>query len=155
MDHLLAQDRLDEIPQVIGEIRRRGMLAGIAGHRPQVFEWAEEHLDLDYYMCSYYDPIPRERRAEHVSGTEEEYLPEDRRTMTELIQRLSRPVIHYKILAAGRNEPDEAFAYVARSMRDTDAVCVGIYTHENPHMLEQDVELLARSISVADEVRQY
>jgi hypothetical protein len=69
--------------------------------------------------------------------------------MTELIQGLSRPVIHYKVLAAGRNHPEEAFAYTARSMRDTDAVCVGIYTKENPHMLEKDVELLAQSIKMA------
>jgi hypothetical protein len=155
MDHLLAQGRLDEIPQVVRGIRQRGMLAGIAGHRPQVFEWAEKNLDLDYYMCSYYDPIPRDKRAEHVSGTEEQYLPEDRRAMTGLIQGLSRPVMHYKILAAGRNEPEEAFAYAARSMRDTDAVCVGIYTQENPHMLEQDVELLVRSIPVAAEAPRY
>lgn len=155
MDHLLAQGRLDEIRHVVREIRRRDMLAGIAGHRPQVFEWAEKNLDLDYYMCSYYDPIPRDKRAEHVSGMEEQYLPEDRRAMTGLIQGLSRPVIHYKILAAGRNEPEEAFAYTARSMRDTDAVCVGIYTQENPHMLEQDVELLAQSIPVPAEVPRY
>jgi hypothetical protein len=152
MDHLLAQGRLDEIPQVVKGIRQRGMLAGIAGHRPQVFEWAEKNLDLDYYMCSYYDPIPRDKRAEHVSGLEEQYLPEDRRAMTKLIEGLSRPVIHYKVLAAGRNEPEEAFAYAARSMRVTDAVCVGIYTQENPHMLERDVKLLARSLSVAAEV---
>jgi hypothetical protein len=152
MDHLLAQDRLDEIPQVVEEIRSRGMLAGIAGHRPPVFEWAEKNLDLDYYMCSYYDPIPRDKRAEHVSGQEEQYLPEDRQAMTELIQGLSRPAIHYKVLAAGRNQPEEAFAYTARSMRDTDAVCVGIYTKDNPHMLEQDVELLARSIKIASAV---
>ncbi len=104
-------------------------------------------------MCSYYDPIPRDRQAEHVSGLEEVYLPEDRQAMTELIQGLSRPVIHYKILAAGRNEPEEAFAYAARSMRETDAVCVGIYTRGNPHMLEQDVDLLARSIPSAAAAR--
>jgi hypothetical protein len=152
MDHLLAQGCLDDVPQVVRGIRQRGMLAGIAGHRRQVFEWAEQNLDVDYYMCSYYDPIPRDRRAEHVSGTEEQYLPEDRRGMTELIQGLSRPVIHYKIMAAGRNEPEEAFATAARSMRATDAVCVGVYTQDDPHMLEQGVELLARSLPAAAEV---
>ncbi len=40
-------------------IRRKGMLAGIAGHTPEVFEWAEAHLDVDYYMCCYYNPTPR------------------------------------------------------------------------------------------------
>jgi hypothetical protein len=148
MDHLLAQGRLEEIPQVVSMIRQRGLLAGIAGHKPQVFEWAEKNLDVDYYMCSYYDSAPRDKRAEHVSGMEERFLPDDRRVMTELIQELSKPVIHYKVLAAGRNEPEEAFAFVTRSMRESDAVCVGVYTQENPRMLEQDVELLARGLPV-------
>lgn len=148
MDHLLAQGHLDEIPEVVKGIQRQGMLAGIAGHNPKVFEWAEKNLDVDYYMCSYYDSAPRDKRAEHVSGMEEQFLLHDRRVMTELIQTLSRPVIHYKVLAAGRNDPEKAFAYVAKSLRDTDAVCVGVYDKDNPHMLEQDVELLARFIPV-------
>jgi hypothetical protein len=63
-----------------------------------------------------------------------------------LIHTLSRPVIHYKVMAAGRNKPAEALAYVARSMRAGDAVCVGVFTKDAPHMLSQDVRLLEESI---------
>lgn len=133
MDHLLAQNRLAEIPPVVELIHQRGMLAGIAGHNPQVFEWAEDTgLDVDYYMCSYYNSAHRDQRAEHVSGMKEWFLEEDRRIMTALIPRLSKPAIHYKVLAAGRNDPAEAFAVVARSMRPGDAVCVGIYLETSP-----------------------
>jgi hypothetical protein len=141
MDFLLSQKRLDEIPQVIETIQKKGMLAGIAGHNPRVFEWAEKNLDVDYYMCSYYNSAHRDKRPDHVSGMAEWFLEEDRRIMTDLIQTLSRPVIHYKILAAGRNDPQEAFDHVARSMRATDAVCVGVYTREKPDMLKEDVRL--------------
>ena len=72
--------------------------------------------------------------------------------MTGLIQGLSRPVIHYKIMAAGRNEPEEAFATAARNMRDSDAVCVGVYTQDDPYMLKQGVALLMRNLPVAAEV---
>jgi hypothetical protein len=144
MDHLLAKQRLDEIPPVVERIRERGMLAGIAGHNPKVFEWAEQNLDVDYYMCSYYNSASRDERAEHVSGMEEWFREEDRQVMTDLIQGLSRPVIHYKVMAAGRNNPEEAFAYVATVMRPGDAVCVGIYDKQNPGMLEQDIRLLER-----------
>jgi len=146
MDFLLAQNKLDEIPQVIDMIRQKSMLAGIAGHDPEVFRWAENHLDVDYYMCSYYNSAHRDKNAEHVSGTPEWFLEEDRRLMTALIQTLSRPVIHYKVLAAGRNRPAEAFACVAENMRAGDAVCVGVFTKDAPHMLSEDVELLERSI---------
>ena len=66
--------------------------------------------------------------------------------MTELIQTLSKPVIHYKIMAAGRNDPAEAFDYVARSIRSGDAVCVGVFPKENPRMIEQDIELLQTAL---------
>jgi hypothetical protein len=66
--------------------------------------------------------------------------------MTRLIARLSKPAIHYKVMAAGRNTPAEAFAYVARHLRPTDAVCVGIFTKNKPDMLREDVELLKQGL---------
>ena len=111
MDHLVAQGSAGEVASAITLIRSLGMKAGIAGHVPAVFEWAERHPDVDYYMCCYYNPTPRTDDPEHVHGAVEEYREEDRRAMTDLIRTLSRPVIHYKILAAGRNDPEEAFAY--------------------------------------------
>lgn len=142
MDYLLAQGRIGEIPDVVKAIRDRGMLAGIAGHNPKVFEWAEEHLDVDYYMCSYYNAAHRDERAEHVSGMEEWFLDEDRQIMTGLIQQLSHPVIHYKVLAAGRNDPQAALTFAASKMRSGDAVCVGVYPKDNPDMLAQDIAWL-------------
>lgn len=149
MDNLLAQGHLDEIPAVVESIRKHGMLAGIAGHNPKVFEWAEKHLDVDYYMCSYYNSAHRDQKAEHVSGITEWFLEEDRQTMTALIQKLSRPVIHYKIMAAGRNNPADAFAFAARQMRPADAVCVGIFPARKPGMLKKDVGLLAEALAAS------
>lgn len=146
MDFLLAQGRLDEVPPAIAAIKAAGMPAGIAGHNPQVFEWAEEHIDADFYMCSYYNSAHRDERAEHVSGTPEWFLSEDRDAMTRLIARLRRPVIHYKVLAAGRNPAAEAFAYVAEHLRPQDAVCVGVHTQDNPRMIEEDVALLEQAL---------
>ena len=67
--------------------------------------------------------------------------------MTNLIAQLSRPVIHYKIMAAGRNDPQAAFAFAASHLRANDAVCVGIYQKDNPGILRQDVQLLEESLA--------
>lgn len=147
MDNLYTNKKLDGIPAAIDLIHEKGMLAGIAGHIPAVIKWAEEHLDVDYYMCSYYNPIPREEKAEHVSGYPEQYLEEDRKAMTSLIQTLSKPVIHYKVMAAGRNKPEEAFGYVAKSMRSGDAVCVGIFSKDTPLILKDDVSTFEQALN--------
>ena len=139
---LEAQKRLNEVPPAITKIREAGMPAGIAGHNPKVFEWAEEHLDVDFYLCSYYNSAHRDKQAEHVSGRPEWFHAADRDAMVKVIQELSRPVIHYKVLAAGRNDPEEAFTFVAKHLRPQDAVCVGIYTKGHPTMLEENVALL-------------
>ena len=79
MDYVFAQGKLDDVQPALDLIREKGMLAGIAAHNPKVMTWAEEHLDLDYYLCSYYNPTPRDENAEHVTARMEKYLEEDRR----------------------------------------------------------------------------
>ncbi len=141
MDHLVTKGRASEAASAVGLIRSLGMKAGIAGHMPAVFRWAEVNLEVDYYMCGYYNPTPRANDPEHVHGATEEYREEDRRTMTDLIQTLSRPVIHYKILGAGRNDPEEAFKYCSAQMRRHDLACIGVFTGDDPRMLETDIRL--------------
>jgi hypothetical protein len=144
MDHLVAEGRAGEVAQAIALIRSTGMKAGIAGHTVAVFEWAENHLDVDYYLCCYYNPTSRANDPEHVHGAVEEYREQDRQAMTDLIQTLSRPAIHYKVLAAGRNDPEEAFAYCCGRMRPQDMVCIGVFSGDDPQMLEKDVRIYER-----------
>lgn len=147
MDHLLAHNRLDEVQPVVDMIRDKGMLAGIAGHDYRVFVWAEQYLDVDYYMCSYYNPIPRVQQPDHVPSNVEQYLEEDRQKMLDLIKGLSRPAVHYKVMAAGRNDPQQALTLVARNLREHDAVCVGIYPKDKPGMLRENIAILEKATS--------
>ncbi len=149
MDFRFAQKQLEDIPDGIARIRDAGLPAGIAGHNPDVFEWAEDYLDVDFYMCSYYNAANRDKGAELKSGMAEWFCPEDRQRMAELIQGLSKPVIHYKVMAAGRNDPREALTFVARHLRPQDAVCIGIYPHDKPNMLEEDIALLEECLRKA------
>jgi hypothetical protein len=151
MDYAFAQGLMDGVQPALDLIREQGMLAGIAAHNHRVIEWAEEHLDLDYYLCCYYNPTPRDTHAAHDPNLAEQYLEEDRKAMTDLIQSLSKPVVHYKIMAAGRNEPKEAFAFAASKMRANDAVCVGIYQEKQEDILKEDVQFLEESLEAVAE----
>jgi hypothetical protein len=153
MDNAFATGKLDDVQPALDLARQKGMLAGIAAHNYHVIEWAEEHLDLDYYLCCYYNPERRDKHAEHNPAAHESYLDEDRKAMTDLIAQLSRPVIHYKIMAAGRNDPAAAFTFAASKMRANDAVCVGIYQKDRPDILHEDVRLLEESLMAVAQPR--
>lgn len=141
MDHAFANNSFDDPRAGIDVIRAAGLPVGIAGHNPEVFAWAEQNLDLDFYACSYYNAAHRDRSAEKLSGQPEWFHDADRQTMARTIAGLSKPVIHYKVMAAGRNDPAEALDFAARSMRQTDAVCVGVFTKHKPDMIAEDVRL--------------
>jgi len=147
MDNLLANNKLDEVPPALARIREAGLPAGVAGHDPRVFAWAEENIDVDFYMCSYYNSAHRNAGAELRSGMSEWFDPEDRRIMAETIDRLSKPVIHYKVMAAGRNDPREALEFVARHLRPQDAVCIGVFLKDFPDSIEEDLRLLEEALT--------
>ncbi len=142
MDYALAQNNFDEVHEAIAIARDAGLAVGVAGHNPKVFTWAEENLDVDFYMCSYYNPTPRDAAPGHVAGAAEWFHPDDRDRMVQTIANLQKPVIHYKVFAAGRNEPAEALGFVAKHLRQQDAVCVGIFPKDKPDMLAEDLRLL-------------
>jgi len=145
-DHLLAEGRLAEVQADLDRLRDAGLAAGIAGHNPAVFEFADEHLDVDYYMCCHYNPTDRSKDPEHKHGAREKFRDEDRQRMLGVISGLSKPVIHYKVLAAGRNDPAEAFRVTAEAMRPSDMVCAGIYTEEMSDQLARDVDLFGEAL---------
>ncbi|MGC9348676.1 MAG: hypothetical protein ACP5JG_11100 [Anaerolineae bacterium] len=146
MDYLYAQDQLDIAKEAVQQIRDAGVAVGVAGHNPKVHAWANENLELDFHMCSYYNPTSRDENAEHVHGAREVFDPQDRDAMVAMIQELRAPAIHYKVFAAGRTDPKEAFDFVARHLRPQDAVCIGVYTKDKPDMLAEDVQLLEQAL---------
>jgi hypothetical protein len=146
MDNLYTANTLDEIPRIIKMIREAGIPAGIAGHDPRVFEWAEKNLDVDFYMCSYYNSAHRDQDAELKSGRTEWFNNADRDIMVSLIRKLKKPAIHYKIFAAGRTNPKDAFEFTSRHLRPGDAVCIGVYPEPKPEMLVEDAALFAKYV---------
>lgn len=146
MDFLYANGDLDGAPDAIAQIHDAGMPAGIAAHNPEVIAWARDHLRVDFFMCCHYNIERRDEHAEHRPGSPERYDAEDRDAMMAVVRTLDKPAIHYKVLAAGRNRPEEAFAYLAAHMRANDAVCAGIFPKDKPGMLEEDIALMTQHL---------
>ena len=103
-------------------------------------------MATDFFLCSYYNPSSRRHSAAHDPAAHETFNPADRDRMVELIPTLSVPAIHYKILAAGRTAPREAFAFAASKMRPCDAACVGMFAGDNLDMPADNARMFAAAL---------
>lgn len=139
VDRMVREGRAEEFRRWIELIKSLGMVAGICSHaasHPLMFE--EMELGADFYMCCFYDIYGR-------GG--EVYVPEDRKAMCQTIRSLPKPCLAFKIMAAGRNDPDEAFSYAFSHIKPGDAVVVGVYTEHDPDQLEENVQLTIKYAS--------
>ena len=140
------EGRLGELADKLKLIRDLGMLAGMAEHNPKVLLEAQEMgLDVDYYMVCFYD-IPGRKGKILEGGSPEVYVSEDRDAAVRAIRELRKPCFGYKIMAAGRNDPNEAFRFAFKHIKPADAVVVGMYTRRRPDQVEQNVRLALEAI---------
>lgn len=145
VDNWYAEGRFDTFRESLDLMRDAGVVAGYAGHNPDAHKWIRDHLDPDFQMCSYYNPTDRSKVAHH-SDSEERWEEADRARMLDVIATLDRPVVHYKVFAAGNKPISEAFETMSRSMRDCDVACIGIFLKDDQFMISKDVELFERHV---------
>ncbi len=101
--------------------------AGMATHSPQNHLEAEEtKLPTDFYHQCLYQPDNYSRTCwEQAVAT---------------IRKLDKPVVVYKVLAAGRIAPAKAFTELFAKLRPKDGLCVGVFPKQRDEIAE-DVAL--------------
>jgi hypothetical protein len=128
VEEQFGQGNFDVLRAWVEQIKEAGLPAGAAAH------WPEVHSELErrgfptdfYYQCLY-----------NVSKTSD-YSEEERKKAVATIQELEKPVIAYKILAAGRLPASEGFEYAFNHIARKDGVCVGIYARRAIDQIRQN-----------------
>ena len=140
VDNWYASGLSDNFQEALGMMREGGVAAGFAAHKPEAHAWVRDNLEVDFLMCSYYNPSDRSKSAHHVSeGEKWDY--EDRQKMLEVIATIEKPVVHYKVFAAGNKPIPEAFETMGKAMRKGDVACVGFFPKDDPEIIAKDVAL--------------
>ena len=145
VDFWYANGAFDVLAEALDRMRAAGVAAGLAAHKPEAHEWIRDHLDVDFQMCSHYNPTDRSKNPKH-SSVNEKWEDEDRGRMLEVIQTISRPVVHYKVFAGGNKPVVPAFKLLGRMMRADDVVCVGMFTQDDPDMVRKNVALFEEHV---------
>ena len=126
MESAFAAGRQEDIRRQIERIKELGLPAGCASHYPPyLLEIEARGWAPDFYMVCMY----------HIEGykgklgieQDEKFIPEHRARALEAVAKLPRPCFAYKILAAGRLGPREAFKEVFSAVKPTDGVTVGMF----------------------------
>ena len=128
VEEQFGKGNFDVLRRWIEHIKEAGLPAGAAAH------WPEIHPELErrgfptdfYYQCMY-----------NASKTSD-YSPAEREKAAATIARLKKPVIAYKILAAGRLSAAAGFEYAFSRIKRKDGVCVGIYAQNAIDQIRQN-----------------
>ena len=128
VEEQFGKGRFDTLRAWIEHIKQAGLPAGAAAHWPEVHpELERRKFPTDfYYQCMY-----------NASKTDD-YSPAERDKAAATIAGLAKPVIAYKILAAGRLTAAEGFEYAFNHIRRKDGVCVGIYAQNAIDQIRQN-----------------
>jgi hypothetical protein len=123
-----AAGRFDTLRSWIERIKEAGLPAGCAAHWPEVHpELERRKFPTDFYYQCFYN-----------ASKSSDYAPAEREKAVETVLQLEKPVVAYKILAAGRLPASEGFEYAFNHIRSKDGVCVGIYAQRAIDQIRQN-----------------
>ncbi|UCG46111.1 MAG: hypothetical protein JSU94_11475 [Phycisphaerales bacterium] len=131
VDRAFAKQRYDLVRSWLELIKGFGLPAGIASHRPWTHLVAEQqHLPTDFYHQCLYQP--------------EDYGWECLDKAIATIRKLEKPVVAYKVLAAGRIKPEIALPHVFKHLGRKDGICVGVFPKTNRRQISQNTALTGK-----------
>lgn len=128
VEEQFGKGNFDTLRVWIERIKAAGLPAGAAAHWPEVHPELERRgLPTDFYFqCMY-----------NASKTSD-YSAAEREKAAGTIAGLKKPVIAYKILAAGRLSAQEGFEDAFRRIGRKDGVCVGVYARNAIDQIRQN-----------------
>jgi hypothetical protein len=143
-DRFFKSGQMDVIAKTLENIRKAGMVAGLATHGLDPFIEAERiGLDCDYYMKTFNSaqywsagpavpPDPNWKptkqqlvQSEYAAGTHDNIWETTPKATAEFFAKCKKPFVAYKVLAAGAIHPRDGFKYAFE--KGADFIVVGMY----------------------------
>lgn len=142
-DNLCESGDFKKLHDNLKLIRDTGLPIGFATHDPETILLSEkEGWDVDFYMACLYN-ARRDNRGEEsgfITGKSKhlEFYPNDRFVMYDVIKRVKKPIIAFKIFAGGQifcdKTTDEipkvihsAFKEAYDNIKPFDITCIGVF----------------------------
>ncbi len=120
--------------------RQHKIPVGVAGHAPETHYWVDGLKLVDFHVVCFFNC------GSLHSGKGHKFKLAECFPATECCQRLQKPCIAYKVLAAGRIDAAMAFEFAYERIKPGDVVNVGIHRGDKDDMVEEDVALVKKTL---------
>ena len=158
--HMLKGGSTDAIAQMVELIKAQGIPAGVGGHSLNMPVECEKHnVDPDYYvktfhMDRYWSATPEENRVEydwmrrtpgdHDANNDSMWCNDPEETAA-FMEKVEKPWVAFKVMAAGALLPQFAFQYAFRN--GADFVLAGMFDFQ----VEADVKIAISAVRKTDD----
>jgi len=123
IDDMVREDKWDVVRGWIELIKSHGLPAGMATHGAKTHLEAEERgLPADFYHQTLYRP--------------DNYVKKGLEESLQTIEKIDKPIVAYKALAAGRIAPQETLPYIFKRLRQKDGICLGMFPKKRDEIAE-------------------
>ncbi len=157
-NHFMHGGSIDVVAQMVDLIHEQKLPAGVGGHSLQIPKACEQaKIPVDFYMKTfhtdrYWSATPKDRRKEYdwLQGNANDHdanydamwcnNPEE---TAEFMERVEKPWLAFKVLAAGAIHPNVGFSYAFRN--GADFIVVGMFDFQ----VEADVRIAIEAIQKA------
>jgi hypothetical protein len=145
-ESLLSRQQFEKVGESIQFIRARKRIAGVAAHDLAVIvECEKAKLDVDFYQKTFhsheYYTAPRPGDKEAVGRNDNSWCS-DPQAVIEVMAKVTKPWIAFKILAAGAIHPRSAFPYSFNN--GADFILVGMFDWQ----IQEDAKLARRVVGI-------
>ncbi len=135
-DNLFRAGKAQEVHDFVKQVHDLGVLAGVSSHNPEnIRRIFEEGWENDLFMtCFYHVSRTREEQQKLLGKVTvgEPFFETDPIEMTNVVKKVTKPCLGFKILAAGRvcweqKTVEDAFQFAFKNIKPSDAVIVGMF----------------------------
>ena len=120
----------------LDRVRSHGIPAGVAAHGAEVHLWVDSLGAADFHAVCFF------RCGSLHEGQGLKFKLRDMPAAVDCIRQIRKPCIGYKIMGAGRIDPQMAFEYAFDGIKPTDVVNIGVHRGDKDDMVEQDVSIV-------------
>lgn len=161
-DYMTETGQEETLRKRLRLIREAGVPAGLGTHVPEtVLRAEEEDWGVDFYMTCLYNArrTQRGQQSGFITGKPKQlvFYPDDRFLMFDVIKKVQKPCIAFKVFAGGQifvgKAPEEKPAIAEAFLREAyenikpnDMVCIGVFQKYKDE-LRQDIDIVKKILA--------
>lgn len=140
LDNAYEQKNENEIHKWCDVVRSYEIPVGVAGHSSEAHLWINSMDIVDFHAVSFFNC------GSLHDGKGEKFKLSDIDSAVKCINRIEKPCIGYKIMGAGRIDPEMAFEYAFDKIKPADVVNVGMYRGDNGKMVAENASIVKKTL---------